>query len=325
MKKILLLLLALLMLSVSLISLASCNDAKTDGEINVTTLNGTTGFGMAPLMKENSQGKTSNKYNFEVQTDPSVVLAGLINGSIDIAALPTNAAANAYNKTNGGVQIIAINTLGVLYLVTNNIDVSSFNDLEGKTIYCPAQNPFFITKYLVEANNLSDKITVDSTTYATADALRAAVIAGNVDYAVLPEPMVTIAKSSNATLKTTLNFTNEWNKVSNGKQLVQGCVVVRTEFANQYPGSVKEFLKEYKSSIETLNSDPTTNSAYIKEFGIFANDKVAAKAIPNCNIAYLDGSEMKTAMLGFLEAMYSVAPASIGNAIPDDNFYYENK
>lgn len=325
MKKLLSLLLALLMLSVSLISLASCNDAKIDGEINVTTLNGTTGFGMAPLMKENSQGTTSNKYNFEVQTDPSVVLAGLINGSIDIAALPTNAAANAYNKTNGGVQIIAINTLGVLYLVTNNIDVSSFNDLEGKTIYCPAQNPFFITKYLVEANNLSDKITVDSTTYATADALRAAVIAGNVDYAVLPEPMVTIAKSSNANLKTTLNFTNEWNKVSNGKQLVQGCVVVRTEFANQYPGSVKEFLKEYKSSIEALNSDPATNSAYIKEFGIFANDKVAAKAIPNCNIAYLDGSEMKTAMSGFLEAMYSVAPASIGNAIPNDNFYYENK
>ena len=325
MKKLLSLLLALLMLSVSLISLASCNDAKTDGEINVTTLNGTTGFGMAPLMKENSQGTTSNKYNFEVQTDPSIVLAGLINGSIDIAALPTNAAANAYNKTNGGVQIIAINTLGVLYLVTNNIDVSSFNDLEGKTIYCPAQNPFFITKYLVEANNLSNKITIDSSTYATADALRAAVIAGNVDYAVLPEPMVTIAKSSNATLKTTLNFTNEWNKVSNGKQLVQGCVVVRTEFAHRYPGSVKEFLKEYKSSIEALNSDPATNSAYIKEFGIFANDKVAAKAIPNCNIAYLDGSEMKAAMSGFLEAMYSVAPASIGNTIPNDNFYYENK
>lgn len=325
MKKLLSLLLTLLMLSVSLIAFASCNNAKTDGEINVTTLNGTTGFGMAPLMKENSQGTTSNKYNFEVHTDPTMVLAGLINGSIDIAALPTNAAANAYNKTNGGVQIIAINTLGVLYLVTNNIDVSSFNDLEGKTIYCPAQNPFFITKYLVEANNLSDKITVDSTTYATADALRAAVIAGNVDYAVLPEPMVTIAKSSNTNLKTTLNFTNEWNKVSNGKQLVQGCVVVRTEFANQYPGSVKEFLKEYKRSIEALNSDPATNSAYIKEFGIFANDKIAAKAIPNCNIAYLDGSEMKTAMSGFLEAMYSVAPASIGNAIPNDNFYYENK
>jgi len=324
MKKILSILLALLMISVSLVAFSSCADKKTDGEINVTTLNGTTGFGMAPLMKENSLGNTSNKYKFDVQSDPSVVMAGLINGSIDIAALPTNAAANAYNKTNGGVQIIAINTLGVLYLVTNNIDVASFADLDGKTIYCPAQNPTFITKYIVEKNGLSDKITIDSTTYATADALRAAVIAGNVDYAVLPEPMVTIAKSSNTNLKTTLNFTDEWNKISNGKQLVQGCVVVRTEFVNQYPGSVKEFLKEYKSSIEALNSDPATNSAYIKEFGIFANDKVAAKAIPNCNIAYLDGSEMKTAMSNFLEAMYSVAPASIGNALPNDDFYYGN-
>ena len=324
MKKILSILLIVLMLSTSLLAFASCGDKKIDGEINVATLNGTTGFGMAPLMKENSLGNTSNKYNFEVQTDPSVVLAGLINGSIDIAALPTNAAANAYNKTNGGVQIIAINTLGVLYLITNNIDVTSFNDLQGQTIYCPSQNPTFITKYIVEKNGLSDKITIDSTTYATAEALRAAVIAGEVNYAVLPEPMVTIAKSSNANLKVTLNFTDEWNKISDGNQLVQGCIVVRTEFANQYPGSVKEFLKEYKSSITALNEDPTTNAAYIKEFGIFANDKVAAKAIPNCNIAYLDGAEMKTAMSNFLEAMYTVAPASIGNAIPNDDFYYGN-
>lgn len=322
MKKILSILLTVLMLTASFLTLVSCGDAKIDGEINVTTLNGTTGFGMAPLMKENSLGNTSNKYKFDVQTDPSVVMAGLINGSIDIAALPTNAAANAYNKTNGGVQIIAINTLGVLYLITNNIEVTSFNDLQGETIYCPAQNPTFITKYIVEKNGLSDKITIDSTTYATAEALRAAVIAGEVDYAVLPEPMVTIAKSTNTNLKVTLNFTDEWNKISDGKQLVQGCIVVRKEFADKYPGSVNEFLKEYKASINALNEDPTANAAYIKEFGIFANDKVAAKAIPNCNIAYLDGNEMKTAMSNFLEAMYSVAPASIGNAIPNDNFYY---
>ncbi len=321
MKKLLSLTLAIIMVAISLLAFSSCSK-KTDEAIKVTTLNGTTGFGMAPLMQENAQGTTSNKYEFDVQSDPTLVMAGLINGSIDIAALPTNAAANAYNKTNGGVQIIAINTLGVLYLVTNNIDVTSMADLEGKTIYCPAQNPLFITKYIVEKNNLTDKVTVDSTTYATADALRTAVIAGNVDYAVLPEPMVTIATSANKKLKTTLNFTNEWNKISNGKQLVQGCVVVRTEFAKQYPGSVKEFLKEYKSSIEALNNAPATAAASIKEFGIFANDKVATKAIPNCNIAYMDGKEMKTAMSNFLEAMYSVAPASIGNAIPNDDFYY---
>ncbi|MBQ9703527.1 MAG: ABC transporter substrate-binding protein [Clostridia bacterium] len=321
MKKSLSLILAVVLIALSIVSFSSCGK-KTEDTIKVTTLNGTTGFGMAPLMKENSLGNTSNKYEFKVETDPTLVTAGLINGTIDIAALPTNAAANVYNKTNGGVQIIAINTLGVLYVVTNNVNITSIADLEGKTVYCPAQNPLFITKYIIEKNNLSDKVTIDSTTYATPDALRAAVIAGEVEIAVLPEPMVTIAKSNNADLKVSLDLTEEWNKISGGKQLVQGCVVVRTEFAEAFPGSVDQFLKEYKASIEALNEDATTGASYVKEFGIFANDKVAAKAIPNCNIAYLDGKDMKEAMKNFLEAMNSIAPASIGGAIPGEYFYY---
>ena len=321
MKKILSITMAIILITVSLLSLASCGK-KTDEAIKVTTLNGTTGFGMAPLMKEHSLGKTENSYEFSVQTDPANVTAGLMDGSIDIATLPTNAAANVYNKTNGGVQIIAINTLGVLYVLTNGVEINSVADLEGKTIYCPAQNPFFITKYIIEKNGLSNKVNIDSTSYSNPEALREAVKNGDVDIAVLPEPMVTIAKNGNPNLKISLDLTNEWNKISDGKQLVQGCVVVRTEFANEFPGSVKAFLKEYKKSIEALNSDPESAAASIKEFGIFANEAVAKKAIPNCNIAYMDGEDMKESMQKFLEAMNEIAPISIGNAIPSDDFYY---
>lgn len=321
MKKLTSLFLAIVLIALSSLTLFSCGDESAE-EVKVATLNGTTGFGMAPLMKESSLGNTDNKYTFSVETDPSVVMAGLINGTIDIAALPTNAAANLYNKTNGGVQIIAINTLGVLYLLTNGVTVNSIADLEGKTVYCPAQNPTFITKYIIKENGLADKVTVDSTTYATPDALRAAVIAGEVDIAILPEPMVTIVKSNNTNVKVALDLTVEWNKVSDGKPLVQGCVVVRKDFAEKYPGSVKKFLEEYKDSIEFVNENPEEAASYIKEFNIFANDKVAKNAIPKCNIAYMDGNEMKTAMKAFIEAMNSVAPASIGNAIPGDDFYY---
>lgn len=321
MKKFLSLTLAIILVIVSVLTLSSCGK-KTDDAIKVTTLNGTTGFGMAPLMKDHSLGDTKNDYEFSVESDPSVVTAGLINGTIDIAALPTNAAANVYNKTNGGVQIIAINTLGVLYVVTNGVEINSISDLEGKTIYCPAQNPLFITKYILEKNGLTGKVTVDSTTYAKPDALRDAVKAGAVEIAILPEPMVTIAKSGNQNVKVALDLTEEWNKISDGKQLVQGCVVVRTEFANEYPGSVKSFLKEYKKSIEAVNDDPEGSASAIKEFGIFANENVAKNAIPKCNIAYMDGENMKEAMQNFLEAMNSIAPASIGNAIPGDDFYY---
>ncbi len=164
--------------------------------INVYTLNGTTGFGMAKLMNDAKGGNTSANYQFSVQSDPSLVTGALINGTADIAALPTNAASAVYNKTQGKVCVIAINTLGCLYLLTNqNESVDSFADLKGKTVYVPAQNPTFIFSYLCKQNNLNvgTDIFIDSTTYAQPADLRTAVAAGLVDIAVLPEPMVTIA------------------------------------------------------------------------------------------------------------------------------------
>ena len=164
--------------------------------INVYTLNGTTGFGMAKLMNDAKAGTTTEQYAFSVQTDASNVTAALLNGSADIAALPTNAAANVYNKSEGAVVVLAVNTLGCLYVLTNqNETITSFEDLRGKTVYVPAQNPTFIFTYLCKQNGLEvgKDIFINSTTYAQPPALKDAVAAGLVDIAVLPEPMVTIA------------------------------------------------------------------------------------------------------------------------------------
>lgn len=170
-------------------------------KVNVYTLNGTTGFGMAKLMKDASAGNTALDYTFTVKTDAADVLAALINGDADIAALPTNAAANLYNKTGGKVAILAVNTLGCLYLMNNTgVAVTSIADLKGKTVYVPAQNPTFIFTYLCRQNGLvvGEDVIIDSTTYSTPALLRDAVAAGEVDYAVLPEPMVTIAQNAAA-------------------------------------------------------------------------------------------------------------------------------
>ena len=316
MKKLLSIFIVLLML-VGMVS--SCQKAKFDGTVNVAVLNGTTGFGMAKLMDDNANNKSTNKYEFSIQTDASLIIAGISSGQYDIAALPTNAAANLYNKTNGGVQIIAINTLGVLYLLEKGNVVNNISDLANKTVYCPAQNPAFIAKAIFEKNGIN--VTIDSTTYPKPDMLREAVAAGLVDYAILPEPMVTIATKANSSYKVALDLTDEWNNVFDD-ELVQGCVVVRTEFAQNYPGTVNDFLKEYKKSIKYLNENVEESAAFIKKYGIFANENVAKLAIPNCNVEYMDGKDMKDAMSGFVNAMNDVAPASIGNAIPKDDFYY---
>ena len=288
--------------------------------INVMVLNGTTGFGMADLMDAASRGEAAQEYLFSVETDASNIVAGLVNGSVDIAALPTNAAATVYNKTQGGVQVLALNTLGVLYLVTDgSVEIQSMADLSGKTVYAPAQNPTFIFQNIVTANGLTD-VTIDNT-YAQPADLNAAVASGQVSIAVLPEPMVTVARAQNPDLVVALDLTAEWDKVCAPGSLVQGCVVVRTAFVQERPEAVASFLEEYGRSIEAMTTDIQGTAAKIEACGIFAKAAVAAKAIPNCNVCFITGEEMKTALSEFLDIMFAVAPASVGGAVPGDDFY----
>lgn len=317
-KRILALTLALLML----FSFSACKDKKQNNEepngpVRIYTLNGTTGFGMAKLMNDYA-GKED--YTITVQTNPEVVLQALVAGEIDIAALPTNAAANLYKRTNGGVQILAINTLGCFHLLSNASNpITDFAQLEGKTVYTPAQNPYFVMKYLCQQKGVN--VNIDSTTYAQPDALKNAVASGAVELAVLPEPMVTIAKSAanqNGRPLATLDLAPVWNSVSN-ENLVIGCVVARKEFIDARPDAVAKFLTEYKASIEFMNANVAEAAQMVVAQGIFANATVAQNAIPKCNVVYLDGAAMKNAMHNYIGILASIDTMY---TVPDDNFYY---
>ena len=285
----------------------------------VYTLNGTTGFGMAGMIADN-ENKVCPEYTFTVETDPSVVTAALVSGDCDIAALPTNAASALYNKTGGKIQVLALNTRGVLYLVTDGREkIESIADLNGKTVYAPAQNPSFIFAALCSKYGI--ELDID-TSYAQPAELNAAVAAGQVSLAVLPEPMVTVARSQNPNLTVALDLTAEWDKVFEPGSLVQGCVVVRREFAEQYPEAVKQFLADYEASVKLLSEDVQAAAEKIEASGIFAKAAVAAKAIPNCNICFVTGEDMQRELGAFLEIMSEKAPQSIGGAVPGSDFYY---
>ena len=324
------------------ISLVACNDKPedvTDGntvqekyetKMNISVLTGTTGFGMAKFIDDVTLGTSAfanPKFSFE--SDPSNILSGLINGSVDIAALPTNAAANVYNKTGGKVQIAAVNTLGVLYVVVNgeNESISTESGIEalrGKTVYCPAQNPAFIFEAICKANGLvvGEDIIIDTAFAQPAD-LRAAVASGQVDIAVLPEPMVTIAMSANKSISVVFDLTEEWDKVFEAGSLMQGCIVVRTEWLQNNKEAFKQFMAEYKASLEYVNTNSDDAAKLIVKHNIFTNEAVAKKAIPNCNIKFVDGDQMAEGLNSFFTMLYSIAPASIGNKIPDSNIYYK--
>ena len=333
MKKILSLLLVALTIFSTMLVFGSCgNNGDTNGgetqktNVKISVLNGTTGFGAAKLMEDDANGASANDYEFKVETDATNIISALMAGSIDMAALPTNAAANVYNKTGGKVQVLAINTLGVLYLIEKDDQISSINDLNGKTIYVPAQNPTFITKHILDSNGID--ATIDSTTYSTPAALQAAVVAGQVDLAVLPQPVVTAAiagaKKANNNYSVALDLTAEWDKIPNSEKLVQGCIVVRKDFAEKNKGAVEWFLNEYEASINYLNENPKDAAALIVKYGIFANATVAENAIPKCNVVFMKGEEMKSAMQAFISVMFEIAPKSVGDKLPLDDFYLVN-
>jgi len=298
--------------------------AEEPVETRIMVLNGTTGFGLANLMSSAQEGTSAQEYAFSVETDASNVTAALINGSTDIAALPTNAAAVVYNKTQGEVQVLALNTRGVLYLVTDESEqIQSWEDLKGKTVYAPAQNPTFVFTYLCEKNGLTvgEDVMIDNT-YAQPADLNAAVSGGQVTIAVLPEPMVTIAKSANEHLVSAMDLTEEWNKTDAEGELIQGCVAVRKAFADEHPQAVAMFLQEYEQSVLQLQEDPAGTAEKIQQTGIFAKAAVAAKAIPNCNICFITGEDMEPQLSGFLKAMFDLQPNSVGGAMPGEDFYY---
>ncbi len=303
------------------LSAAACADAAVDKDlpVRIWTLNGTTGFGMAGLIADANDGKAALNYSFSVESDPSVVTAALVSGDCDIAALPTNAAAALYNKTEGKVQVLALNTRGVLYLVTDGTEkIESISDLDGKTVYAPAQNPSFIFAALCSKYGI--ELDID-TSYAQPAELNAAVAAGKVSLAVLPEPMVTVAKSQNQDLVAALDLTAEWDKVMEPGSLVQGCVVVRREFAEKHPAELKQFLADYEASVKLLSDDVQAAAAKIEASGIFAKAAVAAKAIPNCNVCFVTGEDMQRDLGAFLETMFEKVPQSVGGAVPGDDFY----
>ena len=299
----------------------AAEEAVADPElpVRVMTLNGTTGFGMAGLIVDAAEGNAALNYDFSVETDASNITAALVSGDVDIAALPTNAAAALYNKTGGKVQVLALNTRGVLYVVSDGSEeVSSLQDLDGKTVYVPAQNPTFIFRTLCDAAGVN--VTIDNT-YAQPADLNTAAASGEVALAVLPEPMVTIARAQNTALSPVLDVTAEWDKVFTPGSLVQGCVVVRTAFAAEYPAETKAFLEEYGKSVALLEEDPAAAAQAIEACGIFAKAAVAEKAIPRCNLCFITGADMQAALSAFLETMAASAPESIGGAVPAEDFY----
>ncbi len=331
MKKLLTLTLSVLML----LSLAACGQgepatstpdepiAKTN--VNVVAIAGPTGMGLVSLMDEQTNGTANNNYQFTVVSDPQQAVAAISNGSADIAAVPTNLASTLYKKTGGNVQVLAVNTLGVLYMLENGESITEVQDLRGKTIYTSGQgaNPEYILRYVLEKNGLDPDKDVKIEFVADNDTLGTLVANGTAQVAMVPEPKATTCRIQNADIRTALNMTTEWDKVSGGEsKLMMGCVVARKDFVTQNPDAIQNFLSEYSASINTVKADVATAANLCVTYGIIPKAPIAQKAIPNANLTFVTGDAMKAQLGGYLKVLFDYNPKAIGGELPADDFYY---
>ncbi len=292
---------------------------------NITVISGTTGMGFAKMMDDAQNGTALFPYNFEIVSGADVAQSAIVSGSADIAAVPTNLAAALYAKTKGEIQILAANTLGVLYLIENGNTVNNISNLAGKTIYCCQQgaNPEYITSYILKQNGFEvGKDVFLDFTYNSPDELATAVAEGLVNLAVLPEPKVTATLSQNTSLRRALNFSTEWENATGGLPLIQGCIIARKSFVEENPAEIELFLREYETSIEFTNRDSQKASEIIAAFGIIPKAPLALKAIPNCNIDFISGADITSPMMSFFSVLYDANPKAVGNKIPDYDIFY---
>ncbi len=291
--------------------------------VNIAYLTGPTGLSMVNLMEDSLDAY--NLYNFTGYSAPDEAVAQITSGAADIAAVPTNVAATLYNKTGGKVQILALNTLGVLYVLSNGEDVEKVSDLKGKTLMASGQGSTaeYALGYILTENKLNPGKDVKIEYKAQHAELATLMISGDVKLGMLPEPFVTQVTAKNKDVKVALDLTREWKAVAGDKSdLTMGCLIVRKEFAEQNKDALDHFLDEYKASAGAANADAAATGEYAEKYNVMAAD-VATAALPKCNITYMDGDAMKTSVSSFLTVLMEANPKSIGGTMPGDDFYYK--
>ena len=314
---------SLLLSAALMISLLACGAfaAKTKSGVRIAGLKGPTTMGLVNLLDMERSGKASQHYDLQLYGAADEIVPKLIKGELDMAAIPANLAATLYQKTNGGIQVMAVNTLGVLYVVEKGDSVHSFADLKGRTILSTGKGttPEYVLRYLLTKNGLDPDKDVKIEYYSEASEVTAQMASTQDAIAVLPQPYVTAAQLKDSSLRVVLDLTKEWNKVCD-TQLITGVTVVRTEYAKENPDIVANFLRDYEKSIKAAQTDIAGTAALCEETGVVAKKAIAQKALPQCNIVYRVGDEMKADVNAYLKVLYDASPAAVRGKLPDANF-----
>ncbi|MCR4715999.1 MAG: ABC transporter substrate-binding protein [Lachnospiraceae bacterium] len=292
-----------------------------DVTVRVEALKGPTTIGLVNLMADAKANAANGNYEFTMLTGGAEIMADMVAGKADIGLVPSNVAAIMNSKVEGGVSVIDINTLGVLYCVTGDSSVKGVADLAGKTVYLTGQGatPEYTLRYLLDQKGITDC----SLEFKSEPTEIAALLAKDPNaVAVLPQPFVIAALAQNEAVKLAFSLDSAFSEVNTECSIVTGVTVVSNKFLKEHPLAVDAFIEAHKASADKANSDVEGTAKLVVEQGIIAKEPIAVKAIPQCNICCMTGSEMKDTLSGYLKVLFDQEPKAVGGTLPSDDFYY---
>lgn len=312
-------------------ALAEDAASQEDTSVRIVALKGPTALGMVELMEEADSGAFSDvSYEFTIAASADEVTPQLVQGNADLAAVPANLASVLYNNMDGEVEVLAVNTLGVLYIVENGDSIASVADLKGKTIYASGKGatPEYALNYILSENGIDPARDVTIEWKSEHTECLASLLAAENGVALLPQPFVTTAQMKNESIRTALDLTAEWDALQQTEEqpsaLLTGVLIARRDFVEAHPQEVSDFLDRYQASVDFVNTNLEEAAALSEQYDIIPA-QVAVTAIPACNITFIEGEEMQEKLSGYLSVLLEQNPKSIGGALPEADFYYNRQ
>ncbi len=307
-----------------LVALASFAYSAMPSKLTVGVIVGPSGIGMARVMSD-PPNIPDVSISFVKAGSIDILLSKLLNGDVDIGILPPNVAAKIHSQAPNSIEVASVVGNGMLSIITRDTSISRLADLAGKTVYLAGQGstPEYVLKTLIARNGIREgSIRLEySIPYQE---IAPSLVAGKIQYALVPEPFATVAILSGGgekPVRRAFLLRDAWKEAGLGEDFPMTLCVVRKTYASRHPETVSRFLAAYRSSVEWTVAHPVEAGYLVEAQGLGLKAEVAARAIPSCNFVWIDARDARKGIEALLGVFLEYAPVSVGGNLPDGSFY----
>lgn len=271
-------------------------------------------------------GHLDGRVDLKVWRSPDEMRAGLSSGTMAAVVLPTQVAANLYNR-GMKIRLLNIMTNGLLYVISADHSIDGFPALRGRKLAVPFRNdmPDLVIKRLLTWHGMdpaADLTLVDTGSPVEATQM---LLLGRVDAALIAEPAGTAAarlgKLIGKDIRRVIDIQAAWGEITgHAPVLPQAGLALTDTLRDAHPGLADALQLELEAAAEAVNADPEAAAAVAAEFLDFPTSVLAA-SIAVSKLVATRAREAREPIETMLAALADADPAVIGGRMPDDGFY----